>query len=611
MYSRIALVLVTLIFICSCNSDSDSSRPIDSENNVSFAMPKARDLAQLPQAGSWRAYIIIPEARNLNCGTSFFESPSCDLSVNTAAEEASGRIDLEAGTYTIEIVWLYGDPDFFNSSRTGGEWLIANAQKSVTIIAGQTSSLAFNENDYKPLPDEDDDGVSNLAELEQRTDPGNSDDPPTDIAVPDVVGLFESEARSQIETAGLLVGAVTEEHSESVEANRIISQIPSGGVLAKAGATVALVISLGPDTSTVVPDCRQIKEADCKERIRDAGLKVGKVTREFSDTIPKGDVIRTIPAHDTMVDEGSTVKLVVSRGLPDVPVPDCRNVPEADCKDRIRDDGLKVGKVTREFSDTIPKGDVIRTDPAHDTMVDQGSTVDIVVSKDPPPPPTHKIENIVFSPVSPASLNNEQRVNITFNYRTDEPGGVRIFALPFTSGAGTSNFAVCGSPLYPTGEGSGDCFFRVSTGTVKVDQVRFRMTTADQSSQLLEFFVDVDYQYGPTGLSVSCRNLLVGETCGTSTFKCVSLRIGDGSTCGENCAQKVSTLLTREGINFGGRFSGGTSNSPACVGWREDIGGTRDGAVCLQSLLGSPYQVENRVTTFCRSDGFPYSIIVE
>ena len=109
----------------------------------------------------------------------------------------------------------------------------------------------------------------------------------------------------------------------------------------------------------------------------------------------------------------------------------------------------------------------------------------------------HAINNIAITPGSPHCMLFHELVNVTFNYTTPEPGGVRIFLLPFTNGVPSKNYAVSGSPLYPVGTGNGSGDFQITAENIIVDQLRFKMTNADQSQQLLEFFVPVYYPYSP------------------------------------------------------------------------------------------------------------------
>ncbi|MBN1558753.1 T9SS type A sorting domain-containing protein, partial [candidate division KSB1 bacterium] len=125
---------------------------------------------------------------------------------------------------------------------------------------------------------------------------------------------------------------------------------------------------------------------------------------------------------------------------------------------------------------------------------------------------THAIRNIVFSPGPHISAGSHafctlnQHIDIAFDYVTNEATGVRIFARPFSSGALTPNYAAHGSPAFPSGSGSGNGYFTITSGNALVDQVRFHMLNENQSQLLLEFFMPAAYVFGnpmPTGVTAS------------------------------------------------------------------------------------------------------------
>jgi beta-lactam-binding protein with PASTA domain len=428
MYPRIALVLLTIIFICSCNTDSDSSHPAASESNISIAIPGAQSSIKLPQQGTWYAFINISGARNLTCDVQV-DANTCELSVDTAAGQVSGRITLAADTYSFQVVWEYRDPAFINASRADGRWSIADAQKQVTVAAGQTSSLTYNEDDYN-LPDTDGDRVSNLVELGNRNDPGNPNDPAKTIAVSDCRNVSQADCKVLIQTAGLKVGAVTQEASDTVAIGSVIRTNPAENTMVPAGSSVDLVVSLGPP-DVPVPDCRNVPQATCETNITNAGLKVGAVSQAASDTIPAGNVISTNPVQGTMVAKGSNVDLVVSLGPPDVPVPDCRNVPQADCKASLTSTGLKVGAVTQEANATVATGNVIRTVPVQGTLVAKGSSVDLVVSSGPPQVSVPDCRNVPQADCQTSITNAGLKVGTVTQAASDTiPAGNVIRTVP-------------------------------------------------------------------------------------------------------------------------------------------------------------------------------------
>ncbi len=67
--------------------------------------------------------------------------------------------------------------------------------------------------------------------------------------VPDVVGQQQVQAESAITGAGLVLGAVTQSHSETVAAGSVISQSPAAGTELPPGSAVSIVVSLGVATA--------------------------------------------------------------------------------------------------------------------------------------------------------------------------------------------------------------------------------------------------------------------------------------------------------------------------------------------------------------------------
>ncbi len=113
----------------------------------------------------------------------------------------------------------------------------------------------------------------------------------------------------------------------------------------------------------------------------------------------------------------------------------------------------------------------------------------------------HSVTNIHLSPDTPDVLKFNQNVNLTFDYTTRQANGVFIWARPFTNGALTPNYAAHGSPVYPTGSGSGSGFFTISSGTVVVDQIRIQMWDTSQTVLLFEAFLPVYYRFmSPTNI---------------------------------------------------------------------------------------------------------------
>ena len=132
------------------------------------------------------------------------------------------------------------------------------------------------------------------------------------IAVPNVVGLSQGAATSVITAAGLAVGGIKTQ--SSVDLPGVTAQSPGGGEIVSAGAPVYLLVSTGPGVT--VPDVVGLTQAAATSAITGAGLVVGTVTSQASETVPAGVVISQSPAAGASAASGSAVNIVVSTGPP-------------------------------------------------------------------------------------------------------------------------------------------------------------------------------------------------------------------------------------------------------------------------------------------------------
>lgn len=87
------------------------------------------------------------------------------------------------------------------------------------------------------------------------------------------------------------------------------------------------------------------------------------------------------PAEGEMVDEGARITIYYSQDNSGVTIPDVANKTETEARRLIEAAKLKVGSVTEEYSNTVAKGNVISTDPVIGSSVDEGTSVNLVVSQ--------------------------------------------------------------------------------------------------------------------------------------------------------------------------------------------------------------------------------------
>ncbi|MGC5001578.1 Stk1 family PASTA domain-containing Ser/Thr kinase [Streptomyces sp. DT203] len=165
---------------------------------------------------------------------------------------------------------------------------------------------------------------------------------------------------------------------------------PRRGMLA---AIVAVLLVLGVGAGvwyinsgqfTRVPSLLGQTEKAARQRLSDSGLELKGVDRAYSDNVDRGKVISSDPKSGARIRGNGSVKIVLSRGPEIVKVPDVRGTGLAEARRALKKVGLVPGMVTKEFSEDIGQGQVIRTDPGAGAERHPDSAVALVVSKGSP-----------------------------------------------------------------------------------------------------------------------------------------------------------------------------------------------------------------------------------
>ena len=135
------------------------------------------------------------------------------------------------------------------------------------------------------------------------------------------------------------------------------------------GQKLTLYISSGQD-SVVVPEVEGDTRVMAEQKLRTEGF-LPYFTPEFSDTIPKDIVIRTVPSSGSELPRGENIEVIYSSGPENVRVPDVQEMPIGSARSLIEDKGLLVGSEISYTGDPIPENDkyVIKQSPAPGTEV--------------------------------------------------------------------------------------------------------------------------------------------------------------------------------------------------------------------------------------------------
>ncbi len=205
------------------------------------------------------------------------------------------------------------------------------------------------------------------------------------IQVPDVSGRSESEAQSMLTQAGFKKISSEFAYSDSVAEGDVIETTPAAHAEATEDTQIVMKVSKGAEKKTV-PNVIGQADADAQNAIVGAGLSVGTVTYDYHDSVPKGQVVSQSVAGGKKVPAGTYVGLVVSEGPkpPEkVSVPPVTNTSLENAKQLLSSAGLNTGNVTYQDSDSVPAGSVISCSPGVGSSVEEGTSVNLVVSQKP------------------------------------------------------------------------------------------------------------------------------------------------------------------------------------------------------------------------------------
>lgn len=206
---------------------------------------------------------------------------------------------------------------------------------------------------------------------------GNSDE----ITVPSLLNMTYEEAKEKLEELNLEISKGDEVDSADVEKGKITSQLPSADSKVKEGKTIIVNISKGK-TEGVIPNLISMKLDGLSEYIEGFGFKIGYVTKEESD-VPSGTVIDQSPAGGEKREPGTTIDITVSKevSVKEGVVPVLTGLTVDEARNEILNAGFKIGDISSEESNVYEKDFVMWQQYGPNTKLEEGSTIDIKVSK--------------------------------------------------------------------------------------------------------------------------------------------------------------------------------------------------------------------------------------
>jgi serine/threonine-protein kinase len=140
-------------------------------------------------------------------------------------------------------------------------------------------------------------------------------------------------------------------------------------------------VLIGPGSRVVVPSTVGATESEVTASFGPIGLTSLVTERQFSEDIPEGRVIRSIPEAGGRIDQGGAVKLILSKGPERFVIPLVRGLTPGVARRVLVALPLALQPNSEEFSTTIPKGYVIDSNPPSGEKVKRNALIVLRISK--------------------------------------------------------------------------------------------------------------------------------------------------------------------------------------------------------------------------------------
>jgi beta-lactam-binding protein with PASTA domain len=134
-----------------------------------------------------------------------------------------------------------------------------------------------------------------------------------------------------------------------------------------------------------VPEVVGLSEVQGERTLAEEGLKLSKTSEQWSPDVPRGFVMVQDPAAGGMVKRGRRISVIVSLGAQGTSVPVLEGETVRQAAVLLEGAGLRLGRLARAYSDDVGKDLVVASDPPGETLVEQETVVNVLVSLGPLP----------------------------------------------------------------------------------------------------------------------------------------------------------------------------------------------------------------------------------
>ena len=209
------------------------------------------------------------------------------------------------------------------------------------------------------------------------------------LDVPDLIGKnFYTEVMTNALYADLAFNPIIDEDS-SEPSGTIVDQSPAGGKIQKGG--IITVYVSGASEKIEVPDVYGYEYTSAESVLKSEGFEV-KVTKEKSEEVEIGKVIRTKPKKGTKIEAGSLVEIFVatSEEIEPVEVPNLVGMTVSEARAALEEVGLVLDSSRTEYRPSSSPANTIIGHELIGEMALPGTSLAVFVSTGRPPETTEE-----------------------------------------------------------------------------------------------------------------------------------------------------------------------------------------------------------------------------
>lgn len=197
------------------------------------------------------------------------------------------------------------------------------------------------------------------------------------VAVPQLVGLSEADARANAEALQLALLVEGREAARGVSTGTVLRQsVQPGQLLPEHGSVGVVFASALPN----VPKVTGLTVGEAQQVIVKHGYKAAEGSPRPSADVPAGQVVEQVPEADAALEPGGTVTLHVSSGPAEVAAPALLGLPLKAAQTKLSELGLELKVRWISKAETVT-GSVLSQKPSAGEKLAPRSTVEVVVNR--------------------------------------------------------------------------------------------------------------------------------------------------------------------------------------------------------------------------------------